>query len=90
MAVTLNLPSHRLARLYVLLDVFPPSRKRVSIAEWHQLLGKLRSMAAALPGARGLFSTLQDYLRKGDRHRVRLNRRAFDSLADFRARPPKF
>ena len=84
-AETLSLPPHRLARLYSLLDAFPPTRRRAPISEWHQLLGELRSMAVALPGARGLFSALQDALRGGDRHRVRLNRRVFDSLADFRA-----
>ena len=83
-AETLHLPPHRLARLYSLLDAFPPTRRRAPISEWHQLLGELRSMAAALPGALGLFSALQDALRRGDRHRVRLNRRVFDSLADFR------
>lgn len=82
---TLNLPVHRLTRLYTLLDAFPPTRRRVPISEWHQLLGELRSMAPALPGARGLFSVLQDALRKGDRSRVRLTRHVFDSLADFRA-----
>lgn len=84
-AGTLSLPAHRLERLYTILDAFPPTRKRVPKAEWHQLLGELRSMTAALPGARGLFSTMQDALRNGDRYRVRLNRRVFDSLADFRA-----
>lgn len=69
---TLHLPPHRLARLYELLDSFPPTRRRAPIHEWHQLLGELRSMSAALPGARGLFSTLQDALRRGDKHRVRL------------------
>ena len=94
---TLNLPPHRLDRLYSLLDAFPLTRRRAPISEWHQLLGELRSMAAALPGSRGLFSALQDTLRTGDRHRVRLNQRAFDSLADFRdiadslrARPTRF
>lgn len=82
---TLRLPPHRLERLYSLLDAYPSTRKRVPITEWHQLLGELRSMVAALPGARGLFSTLQDALRNGDSSRVRLNRRVFDSLRDFRA-----
>ena len=82
---TLRLPPHRLQRLYALLDAFPSTRKRAPVTEWHQLLGELRSMTAALPGARGLFSVLQDALRKGDRHRVRLSRGVFDSLADFRA-----
>jgi hypothetical protein len=82
---TLHLPPRCLERLYVLLDAFPPTRRCAPISEWHQLLGELRSMAAALPGSRGLFSALQDALRKGDRHRIRLNRQVFDSLAEFRA-----
>ena len=82
---TLTLPPHWLSRLYALLDAFPASRHRAPISEWHQLLGELRSIAAALPGARGLFSFLQDALRTGNRHRVRLSRRVFDSLANFRA-----
>lgn len=51
-AGTLCLPPHRLDRLYALLDAFLPTRKRVPIADWHRLLGELRSMAPALPGAR--------------------------------------
>jgi hypothetical protein len=42
-------------------------------------------MSAALPGARGLFSILQESLSKADRHRVRLNDRVWDTVADFRA-----
>ena len=96
-AGTLNLPPRRLSRLYELLDAFPPTRRRVPIREWYQLLGELRSMTAALPGSAGLFSILQDALGRGDRHRVRLSRRVFDTLADFReladslrARPTRF
>ena len=84
-AETLNLPLHRLRRLYELLDKFPPTRRRAPISLWHQFLGELRSMEPALPGARGLFSTLQVALTSGDRHRVLLSRQAHDSLADFRA-----
>ena len=83
-AGTLNPPPHRLARLYELLDAFSRTRKRAPIKEWHRLLGELRSMAPVLPGARDLFSTLQDALSRGDRSRVRLNSRVFDSLEDFR------
>ena len=84
-ADTLQLPPHRLDRLYTLIDAFPTSRRRVPIAEWHQLLGELWSTSTALPGSRGLSSTLQDALRKGNRHRICLNRTVFQSLADFRA-----
>ena len=64
-AQTLHLPPHRLERLYQLLDAIRPPRKRVATKLWHQLLGELRSMALALPGARGFFSVLQDALSKG-------------------------
>jgi hypothetical protein len=83
-AGTLSLPTHRIERLYALLDAYPPTRKRVPLTEWYQLLGELQSMTTALPGARGLFSTLQDALGKGDKHQVKLSCRVFDSLADFR------
>lgn len=71
---TLTLPPHRLDRLYELLNSFTPTRKRAPISEWRRL-GELRSMAAALPGARGLFSVLRDALSTGNRHRVRLSSR---------------
>jgi hypothetical protein len=82
---TLRLPPHRLDRLYTLLDAFPATRKRVPLVEWHQLLGELRSMSAALPGTRGLFSALQEALRHQSGNRIRLTRHVFDSLADFRS-----
>ena len=82
---TLHLPPHRLERLYELLDAIRPPRKRVAIKFWHQLLGELRSMALALPGARGLFSVLQDALSKGDRNRVRITQQVWDVVADFTA-----
>ena len=80
---TLHLPPHRITRLYSLLDAFPPSRRRVPVGEWHQLLGELQSMSTALPGAKGLFSELQDALsaKATSIERVRLNQLVFDSLA---------
>lgn len=82
---TLALPPHRVARLYELLDSIRPPRRRLARSAWHQLLGELRSMAPALPGSRGLFSVLQAALALGDKHRVRLTRRVFDTISDFRA-----
>lgn len=84
-AQTLHLPDHRLERLHVLLDSISPPHKRVAVKRWHQLLGELRSMSPALPGARGLFSILQESLRKSDRHRVRITKAVWDMAADFRA-----
>ena len=83
-AMTLNLPPHRLERLQEVLFWIQPPRKRLPTKLWHQLLGELRSMSPALvPGTRGLFSTLQEALSKGDRRRVRLNRHVHATAADF-------
>ena len=82
---TISLPPHRLDRLYELLDTVQPPRKRLPLRQWHQILGELRSMALALPGARGLFSVLQAALSRADQHRVRLNRHVFNAIEDFRA-----
>ena len=64
-AGTLSLPAHRCERLYALLDMVQPPRKRLSISAWHTILGERRSMAPGLPGSRGLFSILQETLSKG-------------------------
>ena len=82
---TLELPPHRLLRLHSLLDDLRPPRKRMAISKWHQLLGELRSMSLAIPGATGLFSVLQETLRRGDKYRVRLTRQVHDCAQDFRA-----
>ena len=84
-ASTLHLPPHRLDRLYALLDLIRPPKKRLAIKIWHQLLGELRSMAPALPGARGLFSILQESLSKADRNRVRITKHVWEVVEDFRA-----
>ncbi|KAI2509313.1 hypothetical protein MHU86_5066 [Fragilaria crotonensis] len=73
-------------RLYKLLDLMRPPRKRVAVRVWHRLLGELRSIASALPGARGLITLLQDSsLSKADRNRVRLTGRVRDTVSDFLA-----
>jgi hypothetical protein len=83
--LTLNLPPHRIERLREVLQWLKPPRKRLAISKWHRLLGELRSMSPALPGTRGLFSTLQEALSRGDKHRVRLNQQVYDTAADFSA-----
>ncbi len=82
---TLNLPPHRLERLYHLLERISPPHKRVSVKAWQQLLGELRSMSPALPGSRGLFSLLQAALSKADRNRVRVSPHVWHMASDFRA-----
>lgn len=82
---TLTLPPHRLQRFLELLDSVTPNTKRMATKRWHQILGELRSMALGLPGARGLFSALQEALQRRDgRHRIRLTRHVFAAIEDFR------
>ena len=83
-ASTLSLPAHRLDRLYELLDYLAPPRKRATVKFWHKLLGELRSMAPAMPGARGLFSLLQHALQSAQGHRIRVTRAVQDMATDFR------
>jgi hypothetical protein len=56
---TIALPKHRLDRLFAILDSIMPEQHRVSVQKWQQILGELRAMAIAIPGARGIFSHLQ-------------------------------
>ena len=81
---TMQLPPHRVQRLHDLLATVQPPRKRISLREWHRLLGELRSMEPGLPGSRGLFSILQNALSRGDSHRLRLNQHVFSSIEDFK------
>jgi hypothetical protein len=83
-AMTLTLPPRRLARLAEILAEIPRSQKRLSIKKWHRLLGELRSMSIAIPGARGLFSQLQVAGRTEEQGRIRLHRGFHDTLDDFR------
>ena len=56
MLMTIHLPPHRVERLAEILAIIPSTQKRTSLKKWHKVLGKLRSMALALPGARNMFS----------------------------------
>ena len=67
----------------ILLRV-PHSQHRTSIKKWHAILGELRSMALALPGARNIFSTMQNALSSKKGGRVALHKGVHDALDDFR------
>ena len=84
-AMTIQLPPHRQERLGEILASLPASQKRIGVTKWHQILGELRSMSLALPGARNMFSTMQEALthkRKGTR--IQLNKGVHQALDDFR------
>jgi hypothetical protein len=81
-AMTIPLPPRRLQRLADILAEIPLSQKRTSVKRRHQILGELRSMALAIPGARGLFSHTQDALchKKDPKGRLILRSGVHDAL----------
>jgi len=83
-AMTITLPPRRLARLSELLASILPTRRRLALPAFHKLLGELRSMSLALPGARGLFSHLQAALYQAHTGRLRLSPGFHRALDDFR------
>ena len=82
--MTVHLPAHRAERLAEILASIPIDQKRTSVRKWHKVLGELRSMALALPGARHMFSHMQLALSKKIKSRVNLTKGVHDALEDFR------
>ena len=70
--MTISLPQHRQERLGEILASVPLTQKRLSVKRWHKILGELRSMSLALPGSRGLFSSMQLALSKKSKNRIKL------------------
>jgi hypothetical protein len=83
-ALTIQLPQHRVERLATILASIPSSQKRIGIKKWHKILGELRSMAIALPGARHLFSHMQLALSKRLGHRIALKKGVHQAVSDFK------
>jgi hypothetical protein len=84
--LAVELPAHRIARLFDLLDSVLPHQRRVSTKKWQQLVGELRSMVLAVPGGRGLFNVLQQVLKVRTKNgtRLRLSAEVHTILKDFR------
>jgi hypothetical protein len=85
-AMTIQLPPHRVTRLFELLDSFTPKQRRTTVNKWQKILGELRPMVLGIPGGKGLFSVLQEALRtKCDQgSRVKFSSAVHQILADFR------
>ena len=83
-SMTIHLPPHRVERLAEILASIPITQKRTSVKKWHKVLGELRSMALALPGARNLFSQMQHALTNKVKGRVNLNKGVHQAVEDFR------
>ena len=82
--MTIQLPQHRIDRLWEILNSIPQHQKRTSVKKWHQILGELRSMSIALPGSRNMFGRLQNALSLQSKSRVTLNKGVHQALDDFR------
>jgi hypothetical protein len=82
-AMTIALPVHRVERLAEILAQIPKSQKRIGVKKWHKMLGELRSMSLALPGARHLFSHMQLALSHKFGTRVALKKGVHQALDDF-------
>jgi hypothetical protein len=50
---TIQVPPHRVEWLHAILAGIPPTQRCTSTKKWQQVIGKLCSMALAVPGARG-------------------------------------
>ena len=83
-AMTIALPPHRQERLGEILASIPVTQKRTTVKKWHKLLGELRSMSLALPGARNVFSTMQNALVLSSDNRIALRKGVHQALNDFR------
>ena len=83
-ALTISLPQHRIERLSEILASVPPTQKRISERKWHKVIGELRSMSLALPGARHLFSHMQVALAKKSKKRIALHKGVHQAIADFK------
>ena len=83
-AMTITLPEHRVQRLAEILNQIPKTQKRVGVKKWYKMLGELRSMALALPGARHLFSHMQLALVQKFGTRVSLKKGVHAAIDDFR------
>ena len=84
-AQTISLPLHRATILKAILDFIQPNQRTILTKTWHKVIGELWSMSIALPGARGLFSPLQEAFRHKELHRphVRLSKAIHEILQDF-------
>jgi hypothetical protein len=81
-AQTIELPEHRRLRFLEILERLR-GRRRVSLKQWHKSIGELRSMILAVPGGRGLFSTIHTGFKHSEKNRVRISPPIADALEDF-------
>ena len=65
------------------MSAVPRSQSKIGVNKWHRVLGELRSMALALPVARGMFIQMQEALCHVKGNIVTLSKGVHEALADF-------
>ena len=82
--MTIALPPNHVARLKEIVHSITRTQQRFGVDKWHRILGELRSMALALPRARGLFSQMQEALFHVKVKRVTLSAGVHEDLDNFK------
>ena len=81
---TIHLPQHRVTRFTTMLQEVEGQRQ-VSKKRWRKLLGELRSMMLAIPGAEGMFIHIQAALvNAGSSNRIKVDWSTRDELRDWK------
>jgi hypothetical protein len=86
LAMMVDLPPHRVERIFKLLDSVALKQHHISTNKWQKLVGELRYMVLAVAGGRGLFSVLQEVLKHqcDNGRRLRLTSAVHGVLQEFR------
>ena len=87
--ITLSLSLHRKGHLLEILAGIPDKKKQLSFTKCHKAVRELHSMALPLPGARGLNSSMQEYLYHIKGERFTLTCSIQEALDYFHWHPPK-
>ena len=80
--LTIHLTKRHHQHLLDILNDILWTQKRISVDTWHKVLGEVQSMLLALPGSRGLYSTLQVHF-KSDKKHIHLTTMVHDFLDNF-------
>ena len=81
--MTLSLPPHQKNCFKKIISGITTIQTLIGVDKWHRVLGELRSMDIALPGAWALFSHIQEALYYVDDKRINLTRGFHQALEDF-------
>ena len=81
--ITLSLPPRQENRFKEILAGIPCSQKRIGMDKWYRVLGNIFPVDISLPGARGIFSHMQEAILHMNGKQVALTRGVHQALAEF-------